>query len=77
MPAPELLSYGVPAGYWPSRQVIAAYLHAARGVQYTPEQVIVVAESQQGLVLAARALLDPGDYMWIEDTGYVGRVGTT
>lgn len=71
-PPPELLSYGDPAGYLPLREMIAAYLHAARGVQCTPNQVIVVAGSQQGLDLAARVLLDPGDHVWIEDPGYVG-----
>jgi GntR family transcriptional regulator / MocR family aminotransferase len=74
-PPPELLSYGEPAGYWPLREAIAAYLHAARGVQCTTDQVIVVAGSQQGLDLAARVLLDPGDHVWIEDPGYVGARG--
>jgi len=31
--------------------------------------VIIVAGSQQGLDLAARVLLDPGDHVWIEDPG--------
>jgi GntR family transcriptional regulator/MocR family aminotransferase len=74
-PPSELLSYGDPAGYLPLREAIAAYLRAARGVQCTPDQVIVVAGSQQGLDLAARVLLDPGDYVWIEDPGYVGARG--
>ena len=74
-PPPELLSYGEPAGYRPLREAIAAYLRAARGVQCATEQVIVVAGSQQGLDLAARVLLDPGDRVWIEDPGYVGARG--
>jgi GntR family transcriptional regulator / MocR family aminotransferase len=74
-PPPELLSYGDPAGYRPLREAIAAYLNAARGVRCTAEQVIVVAGSQQGLDLAARVLLDPGDPAWIEDPGYMGARG--
>jgi len=74
-PPPELLSYGDPAGYRPLREAIAAYLRAARGVQCAADQVIVVAGSQQGLDLAARVLLDPGDQVWIEDPGYVGARG--
>jgi GntR family transcriptional regulator/MocR family aminotransferase len=74
-PPPDLLSYGEPAGYYPLREAIAAYLRAARGVQCATEQVIVVAGSQQGLDLAARVLLDPGDRVWIEDPGYVGARG--
>jgi GntR family transcriptional regulator/MocR family aminotransferase len=74
-PPPELLSYGDPAGYHRLREVIAAYLGAARGVQCTTDRVIIVAGSQQGLDLAARVLLDPGDRVWIEDPGYVGARG--
>jgi GntR family transcriptional regulator/MocR family aminotransferase len=74
-PVPELLSYGHPAGYQPLREAIAAYLRAARGVRCEPDQVIVVAGSQQGLDLATRVLLDVGDTVWIEDPGYVGARG--
>jgi GntR family transcriptional regulator/MocR family aminotransferase len=71
-PAPELLTYGDPAGYAPLRAAIAAYLGEARAVRCTPDQVIVVAGSQQGVDLAARLLLDPGDAAWVEDPGYLG-----
>lgn len=71
-PPPELLGYGDPAGYRPLREAIAGYLGAARGVRCSPEQVIVVAGSQQALDLAARLLLDPGDAVWVEDPGYLG-----
>jgi GntR family transcriptional regulator/MocR family aminotransferase len=74
-PPRELLTYGDPAGYWPLREAIAAYLAASRGVRCTPEQVIVVSGSQQGLDLAARLLLDPGDQAWVEDPGYRGARG--
>jgi len=71
-PSLELLAYGEPAGFWPLRQAIAEYLIAARGVRCTPHQVIIVAGSQQGLDLATRVLLDPGDKVWFEDPGYRG-----
>ena len=74
-PPPELLSYGDPAGYLPLREAIAGYLAAARGVRCTAAQVIVVAGSQQGLDLAARLLLDPGERAWVEDPGYIGARG--
>jgi GntR family transcriptional regulator/MocR family aminotransferase len=74
-PNPELLGYGDPAGYRPLREAIALYLGAARGVNCTPNQVIVVAGSQQGLDLTARVLLDGGDRVWIEDPGYIGARG--
>jgi GntR family transcriptional regulator/MocR family aminotransferase len=72
---PELLAYHHPAGYLPLREAIASYLATARGVRCTAEQVILVAGSQQGLDLAARVLLDPGEQAWMEDPGYPGARG--
>ena len=37
--------------------------------------MIIVSGSQQGLDLAAKVLLDPGDLAWIEDPGYNGARG--
>jgi GntR family transcriptional regulator/MocR family aminotransferase len=74
-PTPALLSYGDPAGYPPLREALAAYLATARGVRCTPEQVIIVAGSQQALDLTARVLLDAGEPVWMEDPGYLGARG--
>jgi GntR family transcriptional regulator/MocR family aminotransferase len=71
-PPSELLTYGNPRGYPPLREAIAEYLVASRGVRCTPEQIIIVAGSQQGLDLATRVLLDIGDKAWMEDPGYMG-----
>ncbi|NJL04008.1 MAG: PLP-dependent aminotransferase family protein [Chloroflexaceae bacterium] len=68
----ELLSYGSSAGYYPLREAIASYVGPARGVRCTPQQVIIVSGSQQGVDLAARLLLDPGDSVWVETPGYRG-----
>ena len=66
-----LLGYGDPAGYAPLREALAAYLGASRGVLCVPEQVIIVAGSQQATDLAVRLLLDRGDEVWVEDPGYL------
>ncbi len=66
------LSYGEPAGLAPLREAIAEYVRAGRGARCSAEQVIVVNGSQQGVDLAARVLLDPGDMVWMEDPGYQG-----
>jgi GntR family transcriptional regulator/MocR family aminotransferase len=39
-------------------------------VKADAQQVIIVRGAQQGLDLAARLLLDPGDVVWLEDPGY-------
>lgn len=74
-PRPELLGYATPQGYPLLREALAEYLVASRGVRCTPEQIVIVAGSQQGLDLATRVLLDPGDKAWIEDPGYMGARG--
>ena len=68
----DLSGYQPSAGYQPLREAIAAYLGMSRGVRCLPEQVLVVAGSQQGLDLAARVLLHPGDSIWMEEPGYDG-----
>lgn len=74
-PSSELACYGSSAGYRPLRDAIASYAQLARGVRCEPEQVIIVAGSQQGLDMVVRVLLDPGDPAWIEDPCYRGACG--
>jgi GntR family transcriptional regulator/MocR family aminotransferase len=71
----ERLAYGESAGYRPLREAIAWYVGAARAARCDPEQVVIVSGAQQGLDLAARLLLDPGDAVWMEDPGYLGARG--
>jgi GntR family transcriptional regulator/MocR family aminotransferase len=71
----ELLGYGDSKGYRPLREAIAWYLGTARAVRCEPEQVVVVAGSQQAIYLTALVLLDKGDSVWIEDPGYLGARG--
>jgi GntR family transcriptional regulator/MocR family aminotransferase len=59
-------------GYRPLREAIADYAHASRGIQCAPEQVLIVSGVQEGLDLAARILLNPGDKALVEDPGYQG-----
>jgi GntR family transcriptional regulator/MocR family aminotransferase len=68
---PRDFAYGDSQGYRPLREAISEYLEANRGVRCTADQIIVVSGSQQGLDLAARVLLNPGDAVWVEDPGYI------
>lgn len=63
------------AGHADLRAAIAEHLGRTRAVRCTPDQIIMVAGSQQGLDLAARVLLDPGDQAMIEDPCYGGLKG--
>jgi GntR family transcriptional regulator / MocR family aminotransferase len=64
--------YGHPQGSPALRAALAGYLLRGRGVRCDPEQLLVVSGSQQGLDLAARLLLAPGDVAAVEEPGYEG-----
>jgi GntR family transcriptional regulator / MocR family aminotransferase len=71
--SPALLNYAADAaGYFPLRVAIADYLGRSRAVRCTPEQVIIVNGSQQALNLIARLTLNPGDWVAMEEPGYLG-----
>lgn len=59
------------AGHPPLRQAIADYLGRSRAVQCDAEQIIIVNGSQQALDLIARLTIDPGDWVAVEDPGYL------
>ncbi|MFC1525922.1 PLP-dependent aminotransferase family protein [Candidatus Latescibacterota bacterium] len=56
----------------PLKEAIAEHLGITRGVRCTPDQVVVVGGSQQGIALVASVLLEPDDSVWVEDPGYFG-----
>lgn len=68
----QVMGYSDPMGFWPFREALADYLGAFRAVKCRPEQILVTTGSQQGLQIAALALLDPKDAVWIEEPGYPG-----
>jgi GntR family transcriptional regulator/MocR family aminotransferase len=69
-PHPKELHYGGPMGSEQLREAICRYLRTSRAVRCEPQQVMIVAGSQQALEVSARALLDPGSSAWIEEPGY-------
>ncbi|MEE9245996.1 MAG: PLP-dependent aminotransferase family protein [Gemmatimonadota bacterium] len=66
------LNNGPAEGMWELRQAVADYLSRARAIDCDPDQIIIVAGSQQGLDFVARVLLDPGDRIAIEEPCYLG-----
>jgi GntR family transcriptional regulator/MocR family aminotransferase len=71
-PAIKDLAYGDPMGDMGFREIIADYLGTARAVRCDASQIMIVAGSQHGLQIAARALLNDGDTVWMEEPGYPG-----
>jgi GntR family transcriptional regulator/MocR family aminotransferase len=66
------LDYGPPAGRWELREAIAARLRRLRGVDASPERIVIVNGTQQALDLICRVLLNPGDRVLIEEPHYTG-----
>jgi GntR family transcriptional regulator/MocR family aminotransferase len=52
------------------REAVCEYLQTRRAVVASPEDVIIVAGTQQGVSLAARVLLNEGDTAAVEEPGY-------
>jgi len=52
------------------REAICDYLARRRGVQATPEDVLIVSGTQQAVSLSARVLLEPGDLAVVEEPQY-------
>lgn len=67
---PAAIQYGETAGLASLRAVLAAHETARCGREV--RDVVVTSGSQQALDLVARALLDPGDPVVVEDPAYVG-----
>ena len=63
-------NYGDAQGEPQLRNAVAEYLAAARGVRCDPQQIVLTSGTQQGLSLAARVLIDPGDTAFVEDPCY-------
>ncbi len=66
---PALLQYYPAGGYPPLRRYLSTYL-LRFGLEARPEEILIVNGSQQGFDLIARTLIDPGDFVAIEQPTY-------
>ena len=72
---PAALLHSPTEGLTPLRETLAQMM-AARGVRCSPAEVLVLSGSQQGLDLAARIFLDPGDAVVVEQPSFIGALQT-
>jgi 2-aminoadipate transaminase len=70
---PSVLQYGATRGYQPLVEALVARL-GVQGIVTTHEALVVTTGSQQGLDLAGRVLLDPGDVVLVERPTYSGAI---
>jgi GntR family transcriptional regulator/MocR family aminotransferase len=66
------LDYGPPHGREELRMAIADRLRRHRGIDASPERIVITNGTQQALNLICCALLDPGDRVIIEEPHYLG-----
>ncbi len=69
---PAAIQYAETAGIARLREAVAAHESTRCGRAVAPADVVVTSGSQQALDLVARAVLDPGDAVVVEDPAYVG-----
>ncbi len=67
----EALQYSTTEGYGPLREWIAQR-YSTPEAPVSPDQVLMVSGSQQGLDLLAKVLLNPGDSVLVETPTYLG-----
>lgn len=68
-----LFDYGATQGEAILREQLATLL-LDRGLQVTPEQILVVGGAQQGIDIVLRALVHEGDTVLVEEPTYLGMV---
>ena len=68
------LQYGATRGYRPLVEHLVAHTLKARGISSRFEDIIITSGSQQGLDLAGRVLIDPGDPVIVELPTYSGAI---
>jgi 2-aminoadipate transaminase len=68
------LQYAPTEGHGPLREAVAARMNAKRGTRVTAEEILITSGSQQGLDLAGKIFLDPGDVVLCESPTYIGAI---
>jgi DNA-binding transcriptional MocR family regulator len=66
---PVLVAYGSPLGLPPLRQLIARRM-ADRGIEASPDQIMLTESGIQAIDLLCRFLLEPGDTVLVDDPCY-------
>jgi len=69
--APECLGYGEQQGYAPLRELIVERMRPL-GIEGSADRILVTSGSTQGLDLACRVFLEPGDVVLLENPTFLG-----
>ena len=70
----KVFQYSTTEGYLPLRQFVADKYNKNFGLNIKPADVLITTGSQQALDLIAKALLNNGDKVIVEEPGYLGAI---
>lgn len=69
----KALQYGLTEGYLPLRESISRRM-AKKGIQVTPDDMLLTTGSQQAIDLLTRIYIDPGDVILVERPTYLSAI---
>ncbi|MHB8880350.1 MAG: aminotransferase-like domain-containing protein [Thermodesulfovibrionales bacterium] len=69
----DVLQYSSSEGYPALREWISGR-YAAKGMEVSPDNILITSGSQQGLDLLGKTILNEGDSVVIEEPGYLGAI---
>lgn len=72
-PESTAMNYGDAAGYPPLKRAIAEHLRLTRGLSCEPDQVIIVASSEQAIRRIVTLVLNRNDSVWFGEPGMTSR----
>lgn len=67
-------AYGPTIGLYPLRNYLADWLNL-RGIRTQTQSIMILSGSQQGLDLLAKILIEPGDFVVMEEPSFLGAIG--
>jgi 2-aminoadipate transaminase len=70
----SVFQYAVSEGYYPLREYISKRYREKYNMNISAEEILIVNGSQQGIDLAGKLFIDPGDQVLLEKPGYLGAI---
>ena len=70
----EAFGYHESGGYWELRESITEFLKENYNISTNAELIQIISGAQQGIDVIAKALLNPGDHVIVENPTYTGAV---
>ncbi len=70
----QALQYGTTEGYQPLREYLSTWMKKNKGINCTPDEIMITSGSQQGLDLTGRVFINEGDNIFASSPTYLGAI---